>query len=78
MKTKWKNITCDWCGRKLNNPHDLVIYNKENGEITDISFRHGNGQGCDDRRYFYSRHVCDGIDDLIEIWRAIINDTDDN
>jgi hypothetical protein len=63
-----KQIKCDHCGKLLDSEFDLVIWNLENGEITELSFRHGNRRGCDDRNFIYSRHIKDGYDVLLTDW----------
>jgi hypothetical protein len=65
-------IPCDKCKELLNNPLDMVIYNIESfmgdNVISELSFRHGCGKGCDDRNFKLSRHVQEGFKDLLEAW----------
>lgn len=67
-KIKWVNIKCGKCGKCLNSPLDLVIYDQEDGEIVRLDFRHQGRDKCDDRSFYMSRHVQEGFDDLLELW----------
>jgi hypothetical protein len=50
---------------------DMVIFNRESDRtISELTFRHGCGRGCDDRDFKLSRHVKDGFDDLLKEWAA--------
>ena len=64
----YRHQRCSRCGRTLDSPLDLVVYNREGGVITELEFRHHGP--CDDRRFSYSRHVQAGFDDLMESWEA--------
>jgi hypothetical protein len=69
---KYRHLKCEFCGRYLTSPDDLVIYNKEMQAgveyISQLSFRHGLGRGCDDKAFQFSRYVKDGYDDLLTAW----------
>jgi hypothetical protein len=62
----WKKVRCGLCGEKLEHEWDLIVYNKTDNAISEIEFRHQTK--CDDRRFFYSRHVKDGYDHLLKAW----------
>jgi RNase P subunit RPR2 len=68
IKKDWKKLICDKCKERLDNSLDLMIWNDEDGEITELSFRHGCGRGCDDRSFKLSRHVNDYLTDILEKW----------
>ncbi len=62
----YRHQRCSLCGQPLDNPLDLVVYNMDDGIITELEFRHRGA--CDDRRFSYSRHVQQGFADLVESW----------
>lgn len=63
---KYLNLKCCKCGKKLENGMDLLIYDREDGIITRLEFRHAGS--CDDKSFKNSRHVKDGFEDLLAEW----------
>lgn len=70
-KFNYRKINCDKCGKKLDDPSDLIIWNEEDNEVSEISFRHGSGKGCDDKSYRKSYHTRDYdlVNQLIDDWK---------
>lgn len=68
----YKQIKCSTCGEFLNNPHDMVIYNVEDGKVCEMKFIHH--VKCDDKTYRMSRHVKEGFDDILERYEAFLKE----
>ena len=60
----YRHLQCNLCKECLDSPFDLVVYNMDDGVISELEFRHRGA--CDDRRFAYCRHVHHGFADLLE------------